>query len=77
MHDIMVNLFEALKKKHPKQQVAYLLNSGIRKGSEIGIKLLHTYQALHNIDHKGKLNPRQTEYFKTMIRLFLFLCVHL
>ena len=76
MHDIMVNLFEALKKKHPKQQVAYLLNSGIRKGSEIGIKLLHTYQALHNIDHKGKLNPSDKhEYFKTMMAIiFVPMC---
>ena len=68
MHDIMIELFKALKEHKSKEPIISLLNKGIRKGSIMGVKLLHTYQALHNIDIKKHLNPTdEKEYLDTMM----------
>ena len=68
MNDIMLDLFTALKEDKPKEYIIGLLNKGIKTGSKIGIKLLHTYQAVFNIDIKGKLTPSdEKEYLDTMM----------
>jgi len=68
MHDIMIELFMALKEHKSKEVIISLLNKGIRKGSIMGVKLLHTYQALHNIDIKKHLKPTdEKDYLDTMM----------
>jgi hypothetical protein len=68
MHDIMIELFMALKEDKSKKHIINLLNKGIRKGNLMGVKLIHTYQALHNIDIKERLKPSdELDYLNTMM----------
>ena len=70
MHDIMIELFIALKERKSKDIIINLLTKGIRRGSIMGVKLLHTYQALHNIDIKGDLKPNdEKDYLDTMMSI--------
>ena len=70
LQDLMIELFTGLKKKIGREYIVKLLNKGIRKGSFIGVKLLHTYQAIHSIDIKGRLKPNdEKEYLDTMMTI--------